>query len=354
MSKVFSLPSNNYAIDNHYFSAIQYPLSNDGVSLENQMMTSGGDWSIKKSLQKAYGEFEERLSILKNYETKSCQSILKKKWWPYIDESPNEKQFLDCVEAINWGRSCFEPIPKELVYFSPDVKSKNFPPIDTTGLSIHKDLNTACDGAVLELIEKNSLVLSFLNKKCRGKIAEEDGISFFDISYFDPFISVLAIRVSENEHLYYSVGAASGFTLENCIKRAKNELIQLETAAHHILKYTSQNQGDSYGTYYLSRNNKEHFKEDWGYLFASPSVVNSSVETELNVCDTFIQNVGALFIYIYPMRSNKLITVKAISPDILWSLVPINGRVPLNRKKFLSLLDRNIVDINNINPIAFP
>jgi hypothetical protein len=133
-------------------------------------------------------------------------------------------------------------------------------------------------------------------------------------------------------------------------------LKQLELAAEHLLSFGESQNKDSYGGYFLSRNNKTDFYKDWSYLFTTkrtPKRRPVKLLTEYKTpMDLFVNTIGELNIYVYPQRSKDLVTVKAISPDILWSLIPLNGKAPINRPVFLKYLeDKNI---KNIRAISFP
>ena len=189
MKKVFSRAHEGHTINNQYFSAIQYPLSQDGIHLHNPMMTSGRSSSLKLSTMKAYAEFEERLSVLYTNSVPAKLEVLHPKWMPFSSHKNKKLSRLleekrDAVQALSWGDFQYKNIPVELIYFGSKTKKTIFPSIDTTGCATHVHFLDACKNATYELIEKNCLVLSFIKKQHFGLVYEDKDISYFDISFF--------------------------------------------------------------------------------------------------------------------------------------------------------------------------
>lgn len=236
-----------------------------------------------------------------------------------------------------------------------------YPDRDTCGCSFHGNLNDAMDGALCEFMERQSLLLYWLQGQANTEISGEiiTGINYIDeimsalrsegeIRIFDitlpgaPGHAVLTLYGTTNEdsQIKYSTGLSYANSMEKALCKSVTELWQSYICMHNFLigGYTDEDIIDHYQRHFLSCNKYESFTDLCeNTLFRQSDVVLSlenppSDNDLLNYLEKISDNI---FVYYARERvsENLFWYTKVVSPDFFLHMNG-SGAININNKLY--------------------
>lgn len=236
-----------------------------------------------------------------------------------------------------------------------------YPDRDTCGCSFHGNLNDAMDGALCEFMERQSLLLYWLQGQANTEISGEiiTGINYIDeimsalrsegeIRIFDitlpgaPGHAVLTLYGTTNEdsQIKYSTGLSYANSMEKALCKSVTELWQSYICMHNFLigGYTDEDIIDDYQRHFLSCNKYESFTDLCeNTLFRQSDVVlsleNSPSDNDLlNYLEKISDNI---FVYYARERvsENLFWYTKVVSPDFFLHMNG-SGAININNKLY--------------------
>lgn len=236
-----------------------------------------------------------------------------------------------------------------------------YPDRDTCGCSFHGNLNDAMDGALCEFMERQSLLLYWLQGQANTEISEEiiTGINYIDeimsalrsegeIRIFDitlpgaPGHAVLTLYGTTNEdsQIKYSTGLSYANSMDKALCKSVTELWQSYICMHNFLigGYTDEDIIDDYQRHFLSCNKYESFTDLCeNTMFRQSDVVlsleNSPSDNDLlNYLEKISDNI---FVYYARERvsENLFWYTKVVSPDFFLHMNG-SGAININNKLY--------------------
>ncbi len=198
-------------------------------------------YNAKKGVKSSFSNLNKNTIPLNEYALFHDEQYkyFKKKNWPVVKFTENtELTWFECTDLIN-GKSTW--IPGQFIYmpFKEDeffVTSSN-----STGLASHSNYHKAIINALYECIERDSFVITWMNKIAEKKIAVTSEIKrylnsifpkhyqwhLFDITYDLGIPSVFGILIAEEEFgQFIVVGSASRGTIGEAARKVIQEIGQ--------------------------------------------------------------------------------------------------------------------------------
>ena len=285
-------------------------------------------------------------------------------WRNFIPNQPtqggyqpwSDKVLLPALQTVNLINKEKSAVPAQIVFFSIPGENRHYPPSDTTGMATHYELDKAIVTGVMELIEKTSIVTSWLTQTPAKRLninnfdCLNDGLTaanerqltvrIFDVSLFPEISVCFALVQSSRDDFHYAVGASASVNTMDAAKKALNEAIQTY---------------DSYKQYFfdpavcvetargqvgvcLRAASRQGFERHYGYL--DVPCQEAPIYTRKNglAClDILTKYLTELHVFSFPtMKNARLRTVRVISPELLWSLPALNGDLPAARRYVLA------------------
>lgn len=365
----------NYGLPNntaYHFSAFESRWRNSETSRFLGAQSCGRGYHFNHSVGSGFSELLERVAVrsgLTYVERASVANAVYEGFRPFVEGQKLTRRY-----SADWFKSPmltgfdlihrrWENIPEELVLFrrGSSTGARCYPEIDTTGFSASPNLGDAVFSGILELVEKNSLVLMWLGRKVLaeirmgaetserletlGSVATRFGLRprFFDISFISGFKTVFVMALSSTQFPYFSVGAASALSEVEACESALNECIQLHISYSEMLyrtRFEIENNFGSHASNYLSRNNKIAFETDFSFLEEKVSVrtidrrCSPSSRDWLEACerDFFPSLSRLLFVPFKASAFPNYSVCRVVSPDLFWGMIPQSLDLPLNRK----------------------
>lgn len=237
---------------------------------------------------------------------------------------------------------------------------KFYPDRDTCGCSFHGSLNDAIEGSLCEFMERQSLLLYWLQGKANTEISSEivTGINHIDeillalrsegdIRIFDitlpgaPGHAVLTLYGTKNKisRIKYSTGLSYANSLKKALCKSVVELWQSYICLHNFLigGYTDDDIIDSYQRHFMSCNKYESFTDLCeNTVLLSDDVkltLEENITSDTNLLNYLQQISDNIFVYYARERvSNSLVWyTKIVSPDFFLHMNN-SGAININNK----------------------
>ncbi|ELD9771086.1 YcaO-like family protein [Salmonella enterica] len=221
---------------------------------------------------------------------------------------------------------------------------KFYPDRDTCGCSFHCNLNDAIEGALFEFMERQSLLLYWLQGKANYEISSkimtgnnhtdeilrslrsEGEIRIFDITLPGaPGHAVLTLYGTTNpdSQIKYSTGLSYAKSLEKALCKSVTELWQSYICLHNFIigDYTDDDVIDSYQRHFMSCNKYESFIDLCENTVLLTDDIKLTVEENLtqeqNLLEFLKKISGNIFVYYARERAsdNLVWYTKIVSPD---------------------------------------
>lgn len=236
-----------------------------------------------------------------------------------------------------------------------------YPDRDTCGCSFHGNLNDAMDGALCEFMERQSLLLYWLQGQANTEISGEilTGINYIDeimsalrsegeIRIFDitlpgaPGHAVLTLYGTTNEdsQIKYSTGLSYANSMEKALCKSVTELWQSYICMHNFLigGYTDEDIIDDYQRHFLSCNKYESFTDLCENTLFRQSDVVLSLENPPSDNDllSYLEKISDnIFVYYARERASENLFwyTKVVSPDFFLHMNG-SGAININNKLY--------------------
>lgn len=236
-----------------------------------------------------------------------------------------------------------------------------YPDRDTCGCSFHGNLNDAMDGALCEFMERQSLLLYWLQGQANTEISGEiiTGINYIDeimsalrsegeIRIFDitlpgaPGHAVLTLYGTTNEdsQIKYSTGLSYANSMEKALCKSVTELWQSYICMHNFLigGYTDEDIIDDYQRHFLSCNKYESFTDLCENTLFRQSDVVLSLENPPSDNDllSYLEKISHnIFVYYARERASENLFwyTKVVSPDFFLHMNG-SGAININNKLY--------------------
>lgn len=221
---------------------------------------------------------------------------------------------------------------------------KFYPDRDTCGCSFHCNLNDAIEGALFEFMERQSLLLYWLQGKANYEISSkimtgnnhtdeilrslrsEGEIRIFDITLPGaPGHAVLTLYGTTNpdSQIKYSTGLSYAKSLEKALCKSVTELWQSYICLHNFIigGYTDDYVIDSYQSHFMSCNKYESFADLCENTVLLTDDIKLTVEEnltpEINLLEFLKKISDNIFVYYARERAgdNLVWYTKIVSPD---------------------------------------
>ncbi|ECE0917712.1 YcaO-like family protein [Salmonella enterica] len=221
---------------------------------------------------------------------------------------------------------------------------KFYPDRDTCGCSFHCNLNDAIEGALCEFMERQSLLLYWLQGKANYEISSkimtgnnhtdeilkslrsEGEIRIFDITLPGaPGYAVLTLYGTTNpdSQIKYSTGLSYANSLDKALCKSVTELWQSYICLHNFIigGYTDDDVIDSYQRHFMSCNKYESFIDLCENTVLLTDDIKLTVEENLtqeqNLLEFLKKISGNIFVYYARERAsdNLVWYTKIVSPD---------------------------------------
>lgn len=232
---------------------------------------------------------------------------------------------------------------------------KFYPDRDTCGCSFHGNLEDAVEGALHEFMERQSLLLYWLNGTANFEISQDivTGVSFVDeillslraegeIRIFDitlpgaPGHAVLTLygTKGKNCQIQYSTGLSYSENLKKALTKSVTELWQSYICLHNFLSggYTDADIIDSYQRHFLSCNRYDTYTDlcENTLLKSTEKVSDLEVVTTDEDLYSYLDKISKnVFVYYARERAGEELVwyTKILSPDFF---LHMNGSGSLN------------------------
>ncbi|WP_456310920.1 YcaO-like family protein [Serratia proteamaculans] len=236
-----------------------------------------------------------------------------------------------------------------------------YPDRDTCGCSFHGNLNDAMDGALCEFMERQSLLLYWLQGQANTEISGEilTGINYIDeiisalrsegeIRIFDitlpgaPGHAVLTLYGTTNEdsQIKYSTGLSYANSMEKALCKSVTELWQSYICMHNFLigGYTDEDIIDDYQRHFLSCNKYESFTDLCENTLFRQSDIVLSLENPPSDNDllSYLEKISDnIFVYYARERASENLFwyTKVVSPDFFLHMNG-SGAININNKLY--------------------
>ncbi|MGN9528575.1 YcaO-like family protein [Escherichia coli] len=206
-----------------------------------------------------------------------------------------------------------------------------YPDRDTCGCSFHGNLNNAMDGALCEFMERQSLLLYWL----QGKANTEISVEIIRINYIDEILLALRaegdLRIfditlpgapghavltlygttNKDSQIKYSTGLSYAGSLKKALCKSVTELWQSYICMHNFLigGYTDEDIIDSYQRHFMSCNKYESFTDLCeNTTLRHPGVIlsleNHTLEDDLL---SYLEKISVIFLF--TMREKESATI---------------------------------------------
>lgn len=301
------------------------------------------------------GESRKKLSDLPDSNRRQLYSFIKQMCPPDLVNEINTHEFDLClVRSIIDDEAIL--VPTAVISIGEQQDSKFIVSRDTTGNSAHFDENKCFNNSLLEFVERQSLITSFLYSKGQTRFNIDD-LSIFgsscnlikkllchgevhaaDISLFDSAYTVLLCFSSsrENASVMYSVGCSSSYSIIEAFEKSARELYSSFVT---MLSIYDEGDGSYYEEYeknmdyylklYYQKNHHDTYKE-FGVFFndSIPEVRTSEAISYSKKClEDLLKDISGISSRVYSYRSEilfpgkeKLYFCKIFSLDMFYNM----------------------------------
>lgn len=277
------------------------------------------------------------------------------------DEVRNHK--FKTARAFNLFNLEKQEIPAVIVALDNITASNDlifYPDRDTCGCSFHGNLNNAIEGSLNEFMERQSLLLYWLQGKANTEISREitTGINHIDeillslrsegeIRIFDitlpgaPGHAVLTLygTTNKNSLIKYSTGLSYAESLKKALCKSVTELWQSYICLHNFIigGYSDDDVIDSYQRHFLSCNKYQSFNDLCESTELLIQDIKLTVEENVSVNHSLLDYLEKISenIFVYyareRVRDNLIWYTKVVSPDFFLHMNNF-GAINLNNK----------------------
>lgn len=319
-----------------------HPLSSDGVDHERAGATG---MTVSEAKQRAFGEAVERycLSIFNKetmsigYARKDSDRVAPEVFNKF--QSPLEKREYYWVSVYDLIADETVSIPAHLVYHPFIPLNGYIRNTITTGAAAHTTYRDATQGALLEAIERDQYIISYLNELENPVIDErwltrtqEEIIANFSKHHFDVElyyltvdapIHVVLVALQDEWNDVYEFGLSAGFEMESTITDALVESYQTHTWMKRVDPNTippdNVNGLDARAQFWKAKDDFQgigHWVETDSPTLSSPPSVVKEVEGLIDWFDDQSMNVYMRDLTTRDVGEANIKTVRAVIPQL--------------------------------------
>ncbi|ODC03017.1 hypothetical protein BFW38_05120 [Terasakiispira papahanaumokuakeensis] len=334
---------------------------------DNAYLAACGEYAERAFFNKRMrGVSRKKLSDLPDSNRQQLYSFIKQMCPLDLVNEINTHEFDLClVESITDDETLL--VPTAVISIGEQQDSQFIVSRDTTGNSVHFDENKCFNNSLLEFVERQSLITSFLYSKGQTRF-DIDDLSIFgsscnlikkilcygevyaaDISLFENAYTILLCFSSskENASVMYSVGCSSSYSIKEAFEKSARELYSSFVT---MLSIYDEGDGSYYEEYeknmdyylklYYDKNHPDTYKE-FGVFFNNsiPEVRTSeAVFCPKKHFEDLLEDISEISGRVYSYRSEilfprkeKLYVCKIFSLDMFYNM-DISRKCNLNNK----------------------